>query len=108
MGFVPAAEGQISLLGLSVPEALKRNLVAYVPQSEEVDWAFPVLVEDVVPGSLASDLGIVRLDVIVKVNGIPVGHAEDIRRIVQDVPDGGQVEVEVIRRGEALKLLGQK
>ncbi|RME96337.1 MAG: ATP-binding cassette domain-containing protein, partial [Alphaproteobacteria bacterium] len=29
-------------------EAQKRNLVAYVPQSEEVDWNFPVLVEDVV------------------------------------------------------------
>ena len=25
-----------------------RNLVAYVPQAEEVDWTFPVLVEDVV------------------------------------------------------------
>ena len=48
MGFVPVAGGNISLLGMSVPEALRRNLVAYVPQSEEVDWAFPVLVEDVV------------------------------------------------------------
>jgi manganese/iron transport system ATP-binding protein len=28
--------------------ALKRNIVSYVPQSEEVDWSFPVLVEDVV------------------------------------------------------------
>ena len=28
--------------------ALRQNLVAYVPQSEEVDWSFPVLVEDVV------------------------------------------------------------
>ena len=33
---------------MPVAEALKRNLVAYVPQSEEVDWNFPVLVEDVV------------------------------------------------------------
>ncbi|WBU60304.1 manganese/iron ABC transporter ATP-binding protein [Paracoccus albus] len=48
MGFVPLAGGDISLLGMSVPEALRKNLVAYVPQSEEVDWAFPVLVEDVV------------------------------------------------------------
>jgi manganese/iron transport system ATP-binding protein len=29
-------------------DALKKNLVAYVPQAEEVDWSFPVLVEDVV------------------------------------------------------------
>ncbi len=48
MGFVPVAGGEIRLLGMTVPEALRRNLVAYVPQSEEVDWAFPVLVEDVV------------------------------------------------------------
>lgn len=48
MGFVPTAQGTIRVLGLPVPEALKRNLVAYVPQSEEVDWSFPVLVEDVV------------------------------------------------------------
>ena len=48
MGFVPMAAGSISLLGLSVDEALSRNIVAYVPQAEEVDWSFPVLVEDVV------------------------------------------------------------
>ena len=29
-------------------DALRQNLVAYVPQAEEVDWSFPVLVEDVV------------------------------------------------------------
>ena len=48
MGFVPLASGRISILGMSVKEALGRNLVAYVPQSEEIDWSFPVLVEDVV------------------------------------------------------------
>ncbi|WP_457581545.1 manganese/iron ABC transporter ATP-binding protein [Ensifer canadensis] len=48
MGFARLARGEISILGLSVKEALKKNLVAYVPQAEEVDWNFPVLVEDVV------------------------------------------------------------
>lgn len=48
MGFVTLASGSVSVLGLSVEEAQARNLVAYVPQSEEVDWNFPVLVEDVV------------------------------------------------------------
>lgn len=37
MGFVPASAGEISVLGRNVREALKRNLVAYVPQAEEVD-----------------------------------------------------------------------
>lgn len=48
MGFVPLAKGSVEILGLSGAEALKRNLVAYVPQAEDVDWNFPVLVEDVV------------------------------------------------------------
>lgn len=47
MGFVPTA-GQVSILGRPVRAALKAGLVAYVPQAEEVDWTFPVLVEDVV------------------------------------------------------------
>ena len=48
LGFVPAAAGTIRVLGQSVRRALRENLVAYVPQAEEVDWSFPVLVEDVV------------------------------------------------------------
>ena len=48
MGFVPLAQGDVSILGINKDTALKRNLVAYVPQSEEVDWNFPVLVKDVV------------------------------------------------------------
>ncbi|UIJ74281.1 manganese/iron ABC transporter ATP-binding protein [Aurantimonas sp. HBX-1] len=48
MGFVRVARGEIRVLGLPVRDALKQGLVAYVPQAEEVDWSFPVLVEDVV------------------------------------------------------------
>lgn len=48
MGFVQLASGNISILGLSTRQALRTNQVAYVPQSEDVDWSFPVLVEDVV------------------------------------------------------------
>lgn len=60
MGFVPVAGGDIRLLGLTVAQALKRNLVAYVPQSEEVDWSFPVLVEDVVMMGRYGHMGILR------------------------------------------------
>ena len=60
MGFVPAARGEIQLLGLSVRDALKANLVAYVPQAEEVDWAFPVLVEDVVMMGRYGHMGFLR------------------------------------------------
>jgi len=48
MGFVPLAAGKVEILGIPAARALKQNAVAYVPQSEDVDWNFPVLVEDVV------------------------------------------------------------
>jgi manganese/iron transport system ATP-binding protein len=48
MGFVKPTCGAIRICGMAVNEALKRNIVAYVPQSEEVDWNFPVSVQDVV------------------------------------------------------------
>lgn len=61
MGFVPAARGDIRLMGRTVREALRDNMVAYVPQAEEVDWAFPVLVEDVVMMGRYGHMGFFRL-----------------------------------------------
>ncbi|GHG86137.1 manganese/iron ABC transporter ATP-binding protein [Pseudodonghicola xiamenensis] len=60
MGFVPLARGDIRLLGMTVKQALKQNLIAYVPQSEEVDWSFPVLVEDVVMMGRYGHMGLLR------------------------------------------------
>ncbi|PIE09731.1 MAG: manganese/iron transporter ATP-binding protein [Rhodobacterales bacterium] len=60
MGFVPVARGDITLLGRSVKQALRDNLVAYVPQADEVDWAFPVLVEDVVMMGRYGHMGLLR------------------------------------------------
>jgi len=48
MGFVTPSAGQVQLCGLPVEKAVSKNIIAYVPQSEDVDWNFPVLVEDVV------------------------------------------------------------
>ena len=60
MGFLPAAAGTIRLFGKPVPQALRENLVAYVPQAEEVDWTFPVLVEDVVMMGRYGHMGFLR------------------------------------------------
>ncbi|MFQ6551398.1 manganese/iron ABC transporter ATP-binding protein [Aestuariibius insulae] len=60
MGFVPVAKGEITVLGRPAREALKVNEVAYVPQSEEVDWSFPVLVEDVVMMGRYGHMGLLR------------------------------------------------
>ena len=48
MGFVPLAGGAVTILGQAGRQAQRQNKIAYVPQSEDVDWNFPVLVEDVV------------------------------------------------------------
>lgn len=60
MGLVPIARGSVSILGQPAGRALARNTVAYVPQNEEVDWNFPVLVEDVVMMGRYGHMGFLR------------------------------------------------
>jgi manganese/iron transport system ATP-binding protein len=48
MGLIRPVSGRIRIAGDTVQAAQRRNWVAYVPQSEEVDWNFPVSVRDVV------------------------------------------------------------
>lgn len=48
MGMVHPTRGRVTFNDFSVKQALKQNIIAYVPQTEEVDWDFPVLVSDVV------------------------------------------------------------
>lgn len=48
MGFVKPVTGHILINGLPIRRVQKNSMVAYVPQSEEVDWDFPVSVYDVV------------------------------------------------------------
>ncbi len=47
MGFVSPKAGSVRINGQPVRAMLKKHLVAYVPQAEEVDWQFPVSVWDV-------------------------------------------------------------
>ncbi|PAP95168.1 MAG: manganese/iron ABC transporter ATP-binding protein [Mesorhizobium sp.] len=61
MGFVRVAKGEIIVLGQPAAAALRKNVVAYVPQAEEVDWNFPVLVEDVVMMGRYGHMGMMRL-----------------------------------------------
>ena len=60
MGFIPTVKGEISILGQSVKSALKENFIPYVPQAEEVDWSFPVLVQDVVMMGRYGHMGFFR------------------------------------------------
>lgn len=48
MGFLRPLRGSVRIDGLPVEEAQRRQRVAYLPQSEEVDWQFPIQVQDLV------------------------------------------------------------
>lgn len=61
MGLVTAQQGSVSLFGRSSPAARRERLVAYVPQSEDVDWNFPVSVGDVVMMGRYAHMGPLRL-----------------------------------------------
>ncbi len=61
MGFVPVSRGTVTILGEPAGRALKRNVVAYVPQAEQVDWDFPVLVEDVAMMGRYGHMGFLRI-----------------------------------------------
>lgn len=60
MGFIPSARGRITVLGQDVDRALAQHQIAYVPQAEEVDWSFPILVEDVVMMGRYGHMGFFR------------------------------------------------
>ena len=61
MGFLRPTAGSVTLDGQSVAAALRAHRVAYVPQSEEVDWNFPVLVRDVVMMGRYGHMGLLRI-----------------------------------------------
>ena len=48
MGFLQPSQGTVRIGGFPVQKAQKQQLMAYVPQSDEVDWDFPISVFDVV------------------------------------------------------------
>ncbi|MBB6171772.1 manganese transport system ATP-binding protein [Nocardiopsis mwathae] len=60
LGLVAAERGRILLHGQDPAAARKGGLVGYVPQSEQVDWAFPVRVVDVVMMGRYGHMGITR------------------------------------------------
>jgi manganese/iron transport system ATP-binding protein len=61
MGFVAPRRGEVRICGLPAREAMRLAAVAYVPQSEDVDWNFPVLVEDVVMMGRYGRMGFLRI-----------------------------------------------
>ena len=61
MGFVRANVGTIQVQGLTIQAALKQGLIAYVPQSQQIDWEFPLLLEEVVMMGRYAHMGLLKL-----------------------------------------------
>ncbi|WP_406247817.1 metal ABC transporter ATP-binding protein [Microbacterium sp. M] len=60
LGLVRPLSGTVRLAGGDSASARRRGLVGYVPQSEDVDWSFPVSVRDVVMMGRYGRQGITR------------------------------------------------
>jgi manganese/iron transport system ATP-binding protein len=89
MGLLRPQKGRVLISGLPVDAALRRNLVAYVPQAEEVDWNFPVLVEDVVTMGRYGHMGFLR-----------IASAEDKRKVAEALERVGMAEFRGRQIGE--------
>src|SRR5699024_10399755 len=48
MGMITPDSGRVSINGTSPVQARRAGLLGYVPQSEDVDWDFPISVREVV------------------------------------------------------------
>ena len=60
MGMVRPDSGTVAIGGESPATARKSGAVGYVPQSEDVDWAFPLCVRDVVMMGRYGHMGFTR------------------------------------------------
>ena len=89
MGFVKPVSGSIRLAGSTVQESRKQKLVAYVPQTEEVDWTFPVSVWDVVMMGRYGHMNFLR-----------IANAEDKRMVNESLARVGMTEFKDRQIGE--------
>ena len=63
-----------------------------------------VLVADVVPGSPAQEAGLQSGDVIVSVDGVPVGSTDELQTEIMYRAPGEVVQLEIVRDGERLTI----
>lgn len=109
MGAVRSVAGSVKLFGMDSSVARNRNLVSYVPQSEAVDWDFPISVSEVVMMGRYGRLGVTRAPrqsdrVAVEEALERVGLAELANRQIGEL-SGGQRKRVFVARGIAQQAL---
>lgn len=58
----------------------------------------------VIPGSAAEDAGLREYDFIYRVNDEDIKTSDDLIRLVQHVGVGGELRIQMIRRGEQMTI----
>ncbi|MBW8050241.1 MAG: ATP-binding cassette domain-containing protein [Cytophagales bacterium] len=100
LGLIPIDNGCIKINGRSIDEV--RDKIAYIPQKEEIDWAFPATVEDIViTGRLPHKRQFERFnsdDRSICSNAMEtVGISEYVDRQISDLSGGQQQRVFIAR-----------
>ena len=105
----------IELRGGSVPLARPRRtlgvVVGPVPASLRAHLDLPpraVIVEEVRPGTSAQAMGLKPHDIITHVDGQAVGSADEVRQRVTAEDAPSQINLRVLRRGEARVIQGDR
>ncbi|GAB3275703.1 metal ABC transporter ATP-binding protein [Parasphingorhabdus pacifica] len=104
-GLVRPERGEVHLMGRTPRQARKQGLISYVPQSEDVDWTFPVTVADVVMMGRYGHLGPTRRPRAADREAVAraielVGLTEQARKPIYDL-SGGQRKRTFVARGIA-------
>lgn len=89
MGFLQPSQGRVRIGGLPVQKAQKQQLMAYVPQADEVDWNFPVSVFDVVMMGRYGYMNVLRIP-----------SAKDRRLVMESLERVGMVKYRDRQIGE--------
>ncbi|MCB9639338.1 MAG: metal ABC transporter ATP-binding protein [Myxococcales bacterium] len=100
LGLVPMDAGEIRVLGH--PVEMSRRLIAYVPQTETVDWDFPITVEEVVMMGRyphVGALGRIKSEdrTVVQQALVTVGMEEYSKRHIRQLSGGQQQRVFIAR-----------
>ena len=105
MGVLRINSGKITIDGQSPNVAIKNNLISYVPQYDDIDWEFPILVKDVVMMGRYSYMNFMRTPnpvdyKIVEESLKKVGMDDLINRQIGEL-SGGQKKRDFIARALA-------
>lgn len=105
MGLVHPDRGTVRINGMDPQRARKSQVLGYVPQSEEVDWQFPVTVRDVVMMGRYGRMGLTRRPRVEDVEAVNRAlartHLEDFASRQIGQLSGGQKKRAFIARGIA-------